>query len=290
MALPGMAFVFLRIKRMKMSRTGLWTACFLGMALAASLVHAQGRMIAVDSSRALFEVDIVTGVKTPIGTVSANAGTTAGLAYDPSAGVVYLASSSTDSLYTLDINTGSATLIGAFSDSGIVMHGLEFDSSTNTLFGASGGGTTAGNLYTLNPVTGLETLVGNSGLTSFTNLVHDSLNNVMYATNSGTDSFYTINRATGAATLIGPLAISSNPNGLAYNSDNDTIYLVDNTTDNFYSINRATGTAQLIGAMGTGNLLGLVYIPAAIPEPGTLMLTSVLLGLGLTTARRRRPQ
>ncbi len=38
------------------------------------------RMIAVDSSRALFDIDLATGAKTQFGSVSSNAGTTGGLA------------------------------------------------------------------------------------------------------------------------------------------------------------------------------------------------------------------
>jgi sugar lactone lactonase YvrE len=103
----------------------------------------------------------------------------------------------------------------------------------------------------------------------------------MYASNSGADSFYTMNRATGATTLIGPLSGPTNPNGLAYNFDNDTMYLIDNSTDNFYSVNLSTGAATLIGPMGSGNLLGLVYIP----EPATLATLGV--ALALFAGRRR---
>ena len=55
-------------------------------------------MIAVDSSRAMYEIDVATGAKTSIGTVSANAGTTAGLAIG-AANVVFLTSTSLDSLF-----------------------------------------------------------------------------------------------------------------------------------------------------------------------------------------------
>ena len=37
--------------------------------------------------------------------------------------------------------------------------------------------------------------------------------------------------------------------------------MVDNNTDSLYTINLATGAANLIGSTGTGNFLGLVYIP-----------------------------
>lgn len=89
-------------------------AAAIGMAGSA---FGQGVMIAVDSSRALFEINIATGAKTPIGTVSSNAGTTAGLAYDQATGTIYLTSTSTDSLYTLDLATGNATLVGFYGDS-----------------------------------------------------------------------------------------------------------------------------------------------------------------------------
>jgi DNA-binding beta-propeller fold protein YncE len=246
----------------------------------ASLAMAQGRLIAVDSNRTLYEVDMTTGALTNIGAVSANAGTTAGLAYDRATGTIYLTSTSTDSLYTLDLVTGNATLVGFYGDSTVVMHGLEWDSSSNKLWAASGGGGNF-NFYDVNPTTGLATVVGPLGLTSFTNLVHDSLNNVLYATNSGTDSFYSIDRSTGTPTLIGPLNGSTNPNGLAYDWDNDRIFLVDNTTDTLYTINRATGAVTVIGAHGVSvNLLGLVYIP----EPSSI----AILGLGAIALVRRR--
>lgn len=229
----------------------------------ASAAGAQ-QLIAVDSSRSLFSVDPATGAKTSIGTVSSNAGTCGGLAYDSINDIVYLTSSSNDSLFTVDLSTGNATLVGAYGSSAFVMHGLEFDSSTGTLYGSS---SHDGGLYTIDTTTGVATLVGVTGLTSFVNLVHDSNANVMYASNSGADSFYSIDRATGAATLIGALVTSTNPNGLAYDPVNDLVYMLDNSTDDFYTIDVTTGVGTVIGDMGAGNLLGLMYVPSGNAAP-----------------------
>ena len=263
---------------------------FLGLALlcAAFLApSARAQLIAVDSARALYTLDISTGARTQIGTVSANAGTTAGLAYDMAHNIVYLTSSSTDSLYSLNLATGAATLIGAYGDAAVVMHGLEYDDATGILYGVSSHNN---GLYNINPLTGVATLIGTSGLTSFTNLGYNSTTNQMFATNSGTDSFYSMNLATGGATLIGALNGPTNPNGLAYNPDNQMLYLVDNNTDSLYTINLATGAANLIGSTGTGNFLGLAYIP--IPEPGSVMLLglggAILASLRWHSAARRR--
>ena len=241
----------------RMVITVLSLAALLVPAVEAQTPH----LIAVDSSRAYFEIDPATGAKTPLGTVSSNAGTTAGLAIG-AGNTLFLTSTGNDSLYTLDLATGTATLVGAYGDSAIVMHGLEYVPATNTLYGASSHN---GGLYEINQATGAATLIGTSGLSSFSNLGWNSDTGVMYLTNSGTDSFYSINLATGAVTLIGPLSGPTNPNGLAYDPLTGTLYLVDNSTDSFYSINMTTGAATLIGAQGSGNLLGLAWLDGPIP-------------------------
>ena len=73
---------------------------------------------------------------------------------------------------------------------------------------------------------GVATLIGVTGLSSFCNLGWDSINNVMYLTNSGTDSLYTINLTTAAVTLVGALNGPTNPNGLAFDHVLNQMFLV----------------------------------------------------------------
>jgi DNA-binding beta-propeller fold protein YncE len=218
-------------------------------------------IVAVDSNRTLYEIDIATGAKAQFGTVSANAGTTGGLAIGPG-NTVFLTSTGNDALFTLDLPTGTATLVGSYGDPAIVMHGLEYVPATSTLYGVSSHNN---GLYTINQSTGQPTLVGTSTLSSFTNIAWHATNGVMYATNTGTDSFYSIDLATGAATLIGSLGGPTNPHGLAFDPDTGVLYLVDSSTDTFYTINVTTGAATPIGSTGPGNLLGLAYINGPIP-------------------------
>ncbi len=222
------------------------------------------QIIALDSNRTLYEVDPVTAVRTQIGIVSTNAGTAGGLAYDAASGTMFLTSTSNDSVYTVDLTTGVATLVGFYGSSAFVMHGLEFDSSTNTLYGLS---SHDNGLYVVDQTTGLATLVGTTGLTSFTNLGYDSNADVLYATNSSTDSFYSIDRASGAATLIGPLVGPTNPHGLAYDASSSTMYLVCSSTDSLYTVDLTTGLTTLIGALGSGNYLGLAFVPGSSSPP-----------------------
>lgn len=222
-----------------------------------------GQLVAIDSNRNIYLIDPVAGGKTLIATAALAASTTAGLTFEPLSRTVYVSSTGNDSVFSLDIATGNVNLIGPYGDPAIVMHGLEFESRTGTLYGASSHN--AG-LYRINQSTGAATLVGTTGLTSFTNIAYDASTQLAYATNSGTDSFYQINLLTGGVSLIGPLTGPTNPNGLAFHGVNGRLYMVDNSTDNLYTIDLSTGLATVIGSTGTGNLLGLVYVPP-LSEP-----------------------
>jgi len=234
---------------------------FLVVLFYTTIISAQPKLYAIESSRNFYEIDMASGARTLLATLDAAAGTTAGLAYDKISNIVYLTSSGNDALYTVNLTTFAVTSVGSFGDAALVMHGLEYHDPSGKLYGMSSHN--AG-LYEINKTTGVATLIGVTGLSSFCNLGWDSTNNIMYLTNSGSDSFYSINLVTGASTLIGALNGPTNPNGLAYDHNLDRLFLIDNNTDNLYIINRTTGVANLVGSVGSGNYLGLVYVNGAL--------------------------
>jgi DNA-binding beta-propeller fold protein YncE len=256
-----------------MNRT---TPFLLPLLLTAPL--AAQRMFALDSSRAVYEIDLATAARTLVGTISSNAGTTGGFTYDINTGRLWLTSSGNDSVYLVDMTNWSAKLVGNYGlGTAVVMHGIEWDDSTGTLYAMS---QHDNGLYTVDQTTGAATLVGLSGLTAFSNLGYSLLTNTMYVVNSGADSLYTIDRATGVPTLVGAIgAGTTNSNGVAFNIDNQTLYMADNLTDNLYAIDVTTGAGTVVGSTASTNLLGLVYVP------GAGRLTRAVHGCGQTTIR-----
>ncbi len=249
--------VLIRVSKFSAATAGAYR---LNVQFAGTNCHGPGRLLGIESGRALYEINPNTGEMTQIAAVSAVAGTTGGLAVNCANRTIYVTSTSNDSVYTLNDSTGAVTLVGPYGDSAVVMHGIEFDESTGTLYGMSSHNN---GFYSINRSTGAATLIGTAGFVgAFPNIVYNNLSDVMYATNGGDDSLYRLDRSTGAATLVGPLLGPTNPNGLAFNRDNGLLYLVDNTTDSLYLVNQTTGAATRIGALGAvaTNMLGLVYI------------------------------
>src|SRR5690606_8929501 len=140
-----------------------------------STAMAQGRFVAVDNGRRLFEINPLTGEKVQFGEVSENAGTTAGLAYDAVTGTIYLTSPGHDARETLAPGTGNATVLGAYAASTVAMRALGWDSSPGTLYGGS-----RGMVPGINPSPAAAGLAGDAGLgPACQNLAYDSTNDIL---------------------------------------------------------------------------------------------------------------
>ena len=171
---------------------------FVLVAVSAMPVVAQ-RLIALDSNRTVYEVDIVTGLRQQIGVISYGLGAVAAATYDTQAGKLYVSSTVTDTLYVVDVTDWRATPVGQYGGTAISIHGLEWDASTGTLFGMS---SHDGGLYRISTASGAATLVGTTGLSVFHNLCHDVVQNQMWMVHATTASLYSIDRTTAAVTLV----------------------------------------------------------------------------------------
>jgi hypothetical protein len=180
-------------------------------------------------------------------------------------------------------------------------------------------GSASGNLETINPATGVTTVVGPTGLPSLAPGVSSvfslaDLNGKLYLTDHGAN-FYSVNPITGAATLIGPTGMppdpavpgSLNPDGTlnfcdqifnavggklygtfdsyTFNPVSGTVASVV-TPPNLWRINPSTGLASLIGSTNL-NLDGGVELNGkfyAFYEPNvTSQLVTLDLASGNTT-------
>jgi trimeric autotransporter adhesin len=227
----------------------------------------------------LYSVNTTTGAATLVGNF--DGGTLLGsteIEYDYASGRAY--SQSRDGsfqIYQIDIQTG--TFVGPALANAGSHTGLEYAGNTlyATVIVAPGG---PSELHTLNPVTGISTNIGATGVGPIAGLAFDYNTATLYGIGGGTSSgLYTLNASTGAATLIGATGIQAG--SLEFGADG-RLYAggTGPNAGNLYTINTATGVATLLGSTGTGlgiTGLTLANIPATFcSNQGTV--TAVRLG------------
>jgi hypothetical protein len=169
--------------------------------------------------------------------------------------------------------------------------------TVRSLFGTDAN---AGNLLTIDPATGIGTIVGPMGIGPVPALALDPTTGLMYAaTGGGSADLYRVDPGTGATTLLGPTGLSDGESlvavgDMAFRADG-TLYAAVNIvgnggtgSDNLATIDKMTGQATLIGPFDglcvqspckiegieaitfdpAGNLLGALRERAAAGTPG----------------------
>ena len=165
-----------------------------------------------------FPLNNFTG-QTTVGSVSAPY---YGIDFDPNAEALYGLNDTTDQLGTFDLTTGAFTGLVSCPPGGGAANwtGLSIDPSTGVFYGS-----TATDLYIIDPATGSSTLVGAFGTTLMIDIAVNA-EGQMYGHDIGTDSIYSIDKTTGATTLIGLTGYSANyAQGMDFDNDDGTLYI-----------------------------------------------------------------
>lgn len=215
-------------------------------------IHA-AQLFAVESgSTQIHVIDLATGAATLVNPISVSG--IAGIAFD-SSGVLYGITSSPNEteLYTIDFISGTASLVNATMTASLE-GALTFHPGTGVLYSKSGAPASENDLISIDPGTGLATVIGPMGLgldldlsgmdflADGTLLAYDTQGPLLPS------RLLSIDPATGAAMAIGDTGYpSSSPDfgGLAVDPVTDLVYL-SNGTD-LFSVDPVTGAASLPG-------------------------------------------
>lgn len=187
----------------------------------------------------------------------------------------------TDNWWMVDTTTGAGTDLG---DTGVGLTGVAYDPSNGILYGSS-----ATNLYTLDPATGVATLVGPFGPAwpgTMIGIAFDYMNMVLYGVDLGYDALFTIDPATGTATAVGGLGIGLNyAQDIAFDGNTGLLYLAGYTaTGALYWVDTVNGGAYKVGNFANGAEVTGFAIPwndgiaspvVAIAADGTLSWAAI---------------
>jgi DNA-binding beta-propeller fold protein YncE len=164
----------------------------------------------------------------------------------PSTGQRLLAVGLDSIVYRIDPVTGSKTAGPGLSGFSGAPSGLARDPANGTIYLAS----SSAGLYTLDPATGVATLVGPYGdpAINMHGLEFDSGNNQLFGASQHNGGLYAIDRTTGAATLRGVSGLGGFTN-LGYDSRTDTLFATNNSQDRLYIVDRNNGALSDIGPL-----------------------------------------
>jgi hypothetical protein len=209
-------------------------------------------------------VDLNTGVFTKIGGVlnTTGFGVAGGALYGIFGGFIY----------QINLSTGGITL-AANPSLGNNLQG--FGSTSAGLFLIDG----FGDLVSVDPTTGLPTLVGSTGVTGGLGagvLSTSTDSATLFWVNNGAagPKLYNLNTSTGVATLIGPTgngAGSGVVQSMLFRGGTLWASLGFNTGAQFGTVNTSTGAETLVTSAAVGNVFALAPFPLpVVPQPAVL--------------------
>ena len=111
-------------------------------------------------------------------------------------------------------------------------------------------------LYSVESTTGVQTIIGNTGISYIGGLAISGSGQLYGLNTSG--SLYSINNTTAASSLVGNTGLSW-PEGLTFGLDGVTLY--GSGGGSLYSINSATAAATNLGSIGMSDVDGLTVAP-----------------------------
>jgi hypothetical protein len=202
--------------------------------------------------------------------------------------LVELVAASPNSLYAFD--RASSTLVTVNATNAAVLNTVTLDTPLQVSprgFDVSPGGTLYGvfgglQLRTINPATGVTSLVATLSGVSIVEALGFASNGRLHAagapTGSASTDLYTVDLISGALSHVGEIVPGGDIDTLAYASDG---FLYGATSGpnrpTLCRIDPATGAKTDAGDTGVNSIVGIAQLPAAVPEPATPALFAVAL-------------
>ncbi len=218
--------------------------------------------------------------------------------FDQNSGVLYAVDNDTFSVGTVDLVSGAYTQNAPLTGTSAgTVTGLAWDPTSGDWY------LTVGNeLYSLDPDTGVATLIGDTGLTILIDIKFDETGQ-LYAVDIDDDSLYAVDKTDAASSLIGPLGFALNfAQGMAFDYGDNTMWMwmyQGGGNVDWGTIDLGTGAATSVqnfagnGPEASGGILGgFSGLPESVPVPAfsawsLLMLVLVISGVAVVTIRMR---
>jgi hypothetical protein len=188
-----------------------------------------------------------------------------GMDFDSTATILYALDGDSNEFGVIDTANGAWTTIGPSTPSLGNWTGLTIDAN-DVIYASSTDCATSFALHTIDPATGVATLIATSP--DITCLIDIAINadGEMYGHDLVTDAIYQIDPATAAATYIGPTGYLANyAQGMDFDADDGTLYifLYQGSGNNVYgTVNLATGA---VTPLAINNPLGEFEGAIAVP-------------------------